>query len=204
MKRIDILDPAVIAGCRIIKAGQFAQMLRVHNVLAEAEDWVTDRKASVALAVEEERRAAYAAAYTEGFLKFADAIGIYNQRADALGLRVLDLVRACLSRVLTNLPQDEVLHDLIAPVLRDIRSDQEIMILVHPDLITDLKTAIARTTLLLSQGMVLTPRADPGVDRADCLIYTEEEVFNVSIPVACQHLCRALSDRLTSETADVG
>ena len=78
------------------------------------------------------------------------------------------------------------------------------MILVHPDLLIDLKAAIADSTLHLPQGMSLTSRGDPAVDRADCLIYTEEEVFNVSIPVACDLLCRALSERLTAETADVG
>jgi flagellar biosynthesis/type III secretory pathway protein FliH len=204
MKRIDILDPSSLAGTRIIKADQLAQMMRVHSVLAEAEAWAIDRKASLADEIEQERRAAYANAYGEGLSEFAKAISMYDEKAEALSLRVLDLVRVCLSRVLSNLPQDEVLHDLIAPVVRDIRSDQEVMILVHPDSLSDLKAAIARSTLRLPQGTALTPRADPAVDRADCLIYTEEEVFNVSIPVACDLLCRALSERLTAETADVG
>jgi flagellar biosynthesis/type III secretory pathway protein FliH len=204
MKRIDILDPSVLVGCRIIKAEQFAQILRAHNVLAEAEAWAVDRKLALEDDVKAERSAAFSKAYGEGLSKFAQAISSYEQHADALGLRVLDLVRACLLRVLSNLPQDEVLNDLIVPVLRDIRSDQEITVLVHPDSLPDLKAAIARSTLLLPQDMVLTARSDPGLDRADCLIYTEEEVFNVSIPVACDQLCRALSDRLTAESPDVG
>lgn len=204
MKRIDILDPSILVGCRIIKAEQFAQMLRAHNVLAEAEAWAIDRKLALEDEIKAERSAAFTKAYGEGLAKFAQAISTYNEQADALNLRVLDLVRACLLRVLINLPQDEVLHDLIAPVVRDIRSDQEVTVLVHPDSLPDLKAAIARSTRVLPQSMVLTARSDPGLDPADCLIYTEEEVFNVSIPIACDQLCRALSERVTAETADVG
>jgi flagellar biosynthesis/type III secretory pathway protein FliH len=204
MRRIDVLDPAALDGLRIIKADHMARLIRAHDVLSEAETWARDRKAMLAAELEAECRAAHERAYAEGLARFADAVARYGQETDVLAGRVIDLVRACLSRALTSLPSDAVLHDLIAPVLREFRSDQEITIMVHPDRLPDLKAAIAQASRLVSPGVVLTTRADVAVDLADCLIYTEEEVFSVSIPLTCDILCRALSDVTGPEADDVG
>lgn len=204
MRQIDVLHPAALAGARIIKADNLDRLIRAHDVLAEAEAWAMARKAALADEIQAECRAAHERAYHQGLVQFTDAVARYGHETGALADRVIGLVRACLSRVLSDLPQDQVLMDLIAPVLREIRSDQNITVMVHPDRLADLKAALAQRAQTLAPGVDLTARADPAVDRDDCLLYTEEEVFTVSIPVTCDLLCRALSDAVRPEAADVG
>ena len=204
MIQINMLDPQALVGGRILKADQLAELIRAHDAMAEADEWVRDRKAALAQELEAERCAARDIASREGLAQFAAAIERYAQEADALSLRVMDLVRACLARVLTALPPEQVLHDLIAPVLREIRSDQEITILLHPDRLADLKLAMAQGGGQMVSGTSLTMRTDATIALSDCLLLTEEEVFTVSIPLACDLLCRALSEIVQPGVDHVG
>jgi flagellar biosynthesis/type III secretory pathway protein FliH len=204
MRRIDVLDPGALDGLQIVTADHLARLVRVHDIVAEAETWAAERKAMLAAEIDAERRAAHERAYAEGLAQFAQAVSRYDREAEALAGRVIALVRACLTRVLTSLPPEAVLHDMIAPVLRDIRSDQEIMVMVHPDRLPDIRAAIARASSFWPAGIDLTPQADAAVAPDECLIYTQEDVFSVSIPLTCDLLCRALSDALGEGNGDVG
>lgn len=203
MRQIDILDPTPFEGVQIIKASQMAQITRARDVLAEAEAWANNHKTRLSFDLEAARRAAYEQAYVEGLALFTEAIVRYDQETKALAERVMSIVRLCLSRILTNQPSDVVLHDLMMPVLREARAEQDLMILVHPDRLQDLKAAIAMSSTQLLDGVELTPHADATIGPEDCLIYTQDEVFRVSIPLTCDILCGVLSKTIGAEASDV-
>lgn len=202
MRRVDLQDSQALEGRRILKASEFRDIAEAADILSQARSWSEAYRAEIEADLEERRREALAEGYAEGLSQFADAVARYDRAAEAVGERVLELLRDCLGRVMDAVPAETVLHDLIAPVLRDVRSEQEITVLVHPDALADLRRALERLAASTAGHLGLIARSDPGLGRQDCLIYTEDEVFNVSVPVTCDLLCRAVEAHLAAEADD--
>lgn len=202
MRRVELQTPAILEGRRVLKAAEFRDFARAADILAEAQAWSEAYRAGIEVELDERREAAIADGYAEGLSRFADAVARYDQVAEAVQARLMELLRACLARVLQEVPAERVLHDLIAPVLRDIRGPQEITVLVHPDALSGVRWALERFAQTGAGHLSLSARPDPGLGPQDCLIYSEEEVFNVSIPVTCDLLCRAIEGHLSREGED--
>jgi flagellar biosynthesis/type III secretory pathway protein FliH len=202
MRRLEMLDPRALDGRRILRAAEFHDLAQAEDILSETRIWAENRRANIEEELHAQRREAFTLAYSEGFSAFSTAVEGYQSAADAVKERVMDLLRTCLRRVLGSLPADDVLYALVAPVLTDIRINQEISVLAHPDAIPDLQMALERVSANLPSGVTLIARADPKLDAQDCLIYTEDEVFNVSIPVTCDLLCRALAGTFDNGESD--
>lgn len=203
MRTIKLLNMDAIGAGPVIRRKQLAEIQIASSIIEETERWAEQQRATLDAEIEEGRRHAFATAYSEWLQEHADALNYYDAKVKALEDRVLGIVRSCLNRILSELPTDEVLRGLVAPVLADLKSSGEIMIMVHPDAILAGQMMCSAVQGDLPADVTLVVRGDASLGPEDCLVYTDDEVFNVSIPVTCELFCRALRGTLKNEVCDV-
>jgi flagellar biosynthesis/type III secretory pathway protein FliH len=203
MRTIKVLNMDAIGADRVIRRDTLAQLVQASTIIEETEKWAEQQRASMNAEIESARLNATVSAYSDWLKKHADALTHYTAKASALESRVIDLVRMGLVRILTKLPSEQVLYSLVAPVLSELKTSGEIVIMVHTDAMMAARQMAASLQKELTGEITLVVRADASLGSDDCLVYTDEEVFNVSIPVACDLFCRALTDLLKAEVQNV-
>jgi flagellar biosynthesis/type III secretory pathway protein FliH len=203
MRTIKVLNMDAIGAGPVIRGDTLAQLVQASTIIEEAEKWAEQQRATMTAEIETARLNAFASAYSEWLKKHADALTHYTAKTNALEGRVMDFVRMGLVRILTKLPSEQVLYSLVAPVLSELKSSGEIVIMVHANAMIAARQMASSLQKELTGEITLVVRADASLGPDDCLVYTDEEVFNVSIPVTCDLFCRALTDLLKAEARNV-
>ena len=190
MRRIEILDKGAVPESGILRSTDFSSISKSDDIIRNTQAWAAARRAEIEDKLREDCRATLARVQSEGLSAFFNARDNYIDATRKLSEKLEFLLRKSLHRALGASPPKEILQATLAPLLTDLERQGEVRLQVHPNQVVGLRDFLDRQ---LSDPAAFTVVSDPALDEPDCVIFTQSEIFTVSIPVQVDQLMLAMA-----------
>lgn len=193
MRRIEVLDRGAVPKGGVLRSGDFTSITNSDEIIRNTQSWAATRRKEIEQKLQEERALALSEARREGLQAFLAARDAYNEAVVSLTEKLDFLLNKSIQRLLGALPPRAVLMATLGPVLADLRHQSGIRIRVHSDQVE----AVHRFLKSLPNGTdAFTVVADATLNTSDCVILTEGEIFNFSLPILTDQLMAGIADYL--------
>lgn len=196
MKSIKLLDPSVLQGVDFVGVEQLRELEAASRVIETAELWAAAHREAAVEDIEAERVAAFEKAYLDGLAGFEAAVGTVEKEVVRMSDKLLDLLKKCLDHILSETPTDEVIRATIEPIIRSVVPNQTLSLAVHPKRQADVEKAIVQFSNIQDRGLSIEITPDESLTETECLLFTEAEVIDASIPLIIDQLVAAVADHI--------
>uniref|UniRef100_Q11M64 Uncharacterized protein n=1 Tax=Chelativorans sp. (strain BNC1) TaxID=266779 RepID=Q11M64_CHESB len=138
------------------------------------------------------RRKAREAGYAEALFSFSEAIRRLDEERGRLQADQESRLRHCLQQIVGRMPKEEWLSHVLHEVLGELQGRPEIVIMVHPDHLDAITTAIAAVRRRGEHVVPIRPEPNPRMCEHDCLVYAGPDVIDLSLTVVVEEMIAAL------------
>ncbi|WP_420963863.1 hypothetical protein [Brucella sp. IR073] len=193
MQSIALPPDCVLPPDGIIPAEMVNSLLSKHRSAKSARRRIHRYMERIRAVCKAEEEAARQRGYAEGVRTFLAALDDMRQEYRQHFQQTAGLVRKCLEQILLEMPSEAWLDATIISVLRSVRDEPELSVMVHPDNLAAIENTIAKRKNEHPSLSYLRIELDPALTSQDCIFYAGADVIDVSVPVILDDLCLALS-----------
>ena len=198
MKRIEVIDKAGVPRGGILKSNEFSSMSTSDDIIRSTQSWAASRRREFEQKLELERQQAITAAYQEGLAGFFEARDQYVQATQKLSQKLEFLLRKSLNRLFGVWMPSGIIEATLAPLLGDLGRQSDVSIQIHPNSAAKIKGFLATH---LNDPNLFRIFEDRSLDEAECTIFTQSEIIDMSRTILVDQLMTAMSHYIEIATA---
>ncbi|UWQ81785.1 hypothetical protein K3725_21395 (plasmid) [Leisingera sp. S132] len=191
MRRIELPGQAPMPANGIIRGDLLAAVNEADACVAAARVWAEQEQLRITELGKETEAKALLSGYEAGLQLFAEASGRLDAARQDLAGRVEELVTRSLRQVLGGMPKADLLEATFASVLAELRSETALVARVHPNHASAFAHAVQAFRDRFGSQVQISAEFDQSMSADDCMIYTDTEVINASVPVMVEQLITA-------------
>ena len=187
------MDRGSVPNGGVLRSGDFTNITNSDEIIRNTQSWAAARRKEIEQKLQEERAQALSEARREGLQGFLVARDAYSEAVENLAEKLHFLLNKSIQRLLGALPPRAVLLATLGPVLADLRHQSGVRIRVHSNQVD----AVHRFLKSHPNGTeAFTVVGDATLDPSDCVILTQEEIFNFALPILTDQLMAGMEDYL--------
>lgn len=197
MKNIELVDDALSNTLWHLTPEDQAQLLQAQDLLEVSKERLAQREQAFQeqLAAEAEREMEYL--HSNGLKAIADGQQAFLAAADRLGDRLGALLHDSLHAVFKSQDPSDLVAQVVAPIMKDLRSAGSVVLSVHP---AQVKAVSDKLALMGAQFDQFEVEGDPELEPASGVLLTSSEVITVSIPILVEQLLSAIDTSSLQDT----
>jgi type III secretion protein L len=188
------------AGKRLLKAGEYGQLIKANEILEQARQKASETIAQSCEIYEAKKKQGYEDGLEEGRLEYAEKIMDTTMKTieyfGSMEKAIAGLVTQSLEKVVGEMDEAELILRIVKSGLAVARNEKRVLVRVCAD---DLKAVQDATSQLLQRyhGIsILDITADARLTKGSCLIESELGVVDASLDTQLEAIKRAIEKRI--------
>lgn len=189
-------------GTRILKASDYAKVIKAQDLLTAAEQIAEDIKAKAEQAYQERYQQGYDDGVMEGRMEQAEKMLETGMQAveylEGLEQQIVEVVTFAVRKIIGELDERDCIVRVVRTALDQVRGRQRVLIRVCPAEEPMVREALTPMLQQVASASGLELVADQRLNKGDCILESEMGLVNASLSVQLKAIEQALKAKIVS------
>ncbi|MBQ7585867.1 MAG: HrpE/YscL family type III secretion apparatus protein [Desulfovibrionaceae bacterium] len=189
-------------GTRILKASDYAKVIKAQDLLTAAEQIAEDIKAKAEQAYQERYQQGYDDGVMEGRMEQAEKMLETGMQAveylEGLEQQIVEVVTFAVRKIIGELDERDCIVRVVRTALDQVRGRQRVLIRVCPAEEPMVREALTPMLQQVASASGLELVADQRLNKGDCILESEMGLVDASLSVQLKAIEQALKAKIVS------